>query len=130
MNSSKTIDLGFATFIIHEFYTVSTIAEGVTIDAQKLEQIFELFTQYYKDKPFVSIANRVHDYTLDPNLLSQEKHPSIVALAVVCENEATKGIAAFEKQFYHGTYVIFDSLDEAKEWAVTHLEQYLKNAGL
>ena len=130
MTPSKTIDLGFVTIQIQEYFAISTIAEGVMITNEKLNKIFEVFSLYYKDRPFISIANRVNDYTVDPNLLSSRKHPELIAIAMVYYNLASKNIALFEQQFYAGTYEIFQTLEEAEIWAIKYLEDYLKKAGL
>ena len=130
MTPTKTVALGFATIQIQEYFAISTITEGTSIDEEKLKEIFDVFSVYYKHRPFVSIANRIDDYTIDPNLLSTKKHPELIALAVVCYNKATKDIAKFEQQFFDGTYKIFDTLEEAQNWAIPYLEVYLKKAGL
>lgn len=130
MVASKTIDLGFTTIQIHEHFAISTIAEGVSLDATKLDQVFEVFSIYYNDKPFVSIANRINDYTLDPNLLSTKKHPNLIAILVVAPKQRSKEVVEFERQFYTGVFEVFDTLEEAKLWASEFLEDYLKKAGL
>lgn len=130
MNAEKTIDIGFATVQISEHYVISTIKEGVVFGKKQLKTLFDLFSVYYKDRPFVSIANRAHDYTIDPNTLSSEKHPELIGIGVVCYTPASKQIAAFEKTFYNGIYEIFDSLEDARAWALEFLQEYLKKAGL
>ncbi len=130
MIPSKIIDLGFTSINVQEHFAVSTIAEGITLDAHKLDQIFEIFSFYYQDKPFISIANRVNDYTIDPNLLSSKKHPDLIALLVVAPKKTSKEIVQFERQFYDGVFEVFDSLEEAEVWALEFLEDYLKKAGL
>jgi hypothetical protein len=130
MQPFKTIDLGFSAIEIHEHFAISTIAEGVTLTNEKLSKMFEVFSLYYKDRPFVSIANRKNDYTVDPNLLSFREHPELIALAVVCHTKASKHTSIFEQQFFNGTYEIFERMDEAKVWSTIFLEAYLKKAGL
>ena len=130
MTPSKTIILEFVTIQIQEHFVISTIEEGVTIDDAKLNKMFEIFTLYYKHRPFVSIANRAYDYTIDPNLLSNYKHPELLGIAVVCHTDAAKKTALFEQKFYDGQFEIFDSIEEAKEWSLQLLEDHLKNAGL
>ncbi|HBR53278.1 MAG TPA: hypothetical protein DEA82_03465, partial [Flavobacteriaceae bacterium] len=61
MTASKTIDLEFAEIEVYEHFVVSTIKEGVTFGKKYLQQLFEVFSTYYKDRPFVSIANRAND---------------------------------------------------------------------
>lgn len=130
MTASKTIDLEFAEIEVYEHFVVSTIKEGVTFGKKYLQQLFEVFSTYYKDRPFVSIANRANDYTIDPNLLSNYKHPELLGIAVVCHTDAAKKTALFEQKFYDGQFEIFDSIEEAKEWSLQLLGDHLKNAGL
>lgn len=130
MNAEKTIDIGFATVQISEHYIISTIREGIVFEKKHLKILFDLFSTYYKDRPFVSIANRAYDYSIDPNTLSSEKHPDLIGIGVVCYTSASKQIAEFEKNFYKGTYEIFDSLEVARAWAIELLQEDLKKAGL
>jgi len=114
MTPYEIINLDFATVQIQEHFAISTIAEGTTINNEKLDMLFDVFSLYYKDRPFVSIANRKNDYAIDPNLLSTRKHSDLIALAVVCYNDATKEIALFEQQFYTSTYKILIHLKKPK----------------
>ena len=102
----------------------------MTFGKRELGVLFNIFNIYYKDRPFISIAHRKHDYTIDPNLLSTNKYPDLLGIAVVYYSEASKKTALFEKEFYLGTYEIFSDLEKAKSWAIEYLEDYLKKAGL
>lgn len=130
MTTIKTIQLDFADVEIHEHYVISTIREGVTFGKQHLDAMFDVFSTYYKDRPFVSIANRKNDYSIDPNMLSKKNHPDLLAIGVVCYTNAAKEIAEFEKKFYKGTFELFPSLEKAEKWSLELLEGYLKKAGL
>ena len=130
MVAVKKIRLDFVEVEIFEHFVVSTIDEGVTFGKTQLDELFELFSTYYKDRPFVSIANRKNDYTIDPNLLSTKKHPELIGIAVVYYTKAAKDIATFEKKFYPGNFEVFKSLSAAKQWSLELLEDHLKKAGL
>ena len=129
MTGVKKLHLKFADIEVFEHFIISTIFEGVTFGKKELDDLFNVFSTYYTDRPFVSIANRKYDYTIDPNLLTIN-HPDLLGIAVVCYTKTAKEIAQFEQKFYEGKYEIFSSVDEAKEWSITQLEDYLKKAGL
>lgn len=130
MTAIKKISLDFADIAVHEHYIISTIHEGVTFGKAHLDAMFEVFNTYYKDRPFISIANREFDYTIDPNMLSARNHPDLIAIAIVYYTDAAKEIVQFEKKFYNGIYEMFDSLEKAQEWSLELLEKHLKKAGL
>lgn len=130
MKAPRKLTLGFAEIGLYENYVVSSINEGVVLDENHLAELFEIFDSYYKDRPFVSIANREHDYTIDPNLLRDNKHPFLLGIAVICYNESSMEIANFEKKFYSGKYEIFGTIEDAVEWANELIKNYIKKAGL
>lgn len=130
MLTNKTITLSFATLELHENFVISTINEGIAFDDDHLREIFNVFNDYYTDRPFVSIANRINDYSIKPNLLKQNPHPFLLAIGVVCYNEASRDIALFESKFYKGNYEVFSNIPDCVAWANEILENYIKNAGL
>jgi hypothetical protein len=130
MLTYKTITLPFATLELHENYVISTINEGIAFDDDHLHQLFDVFNDYYADRPFVSIANRANDYTINPNLLTQTPHPLLLAIGVVCYTDASRDIALFESKFYKGNYEVFTNMKDCEDWAIFTLEEYIKNAGL
>ena len=124
MKAGKTIDIGFANVEIYEHYIISTINEGVTFGETHLSTLFDIFALHYGDRPFISIANRAHDYTIDPTMFKRDKYPSLLAIGVVCHTEASKEIAKFERTFYDGTFEIFDTIEDAKSWAAETLQAH------
>lgn len=130
MLTYKTISLPFATLELHENYVVSTIHEGISFDKDHLKQLFQVFNDYYSHRPFVSIANRINDYTINPNLFARQSHPSILGIGVVCYSESSKEIALFERKFYEGEYEVFMSMKTCLIWTEALLEAYIKKAGL
>lgn len=130
MKTSHHIELDFASIALFETYAISTIKEGVSLKQNQLKQFFEIFSEYYHEKPFISIANRKFDYSIDPNLLKTNKHPGILGIGVVCYNKHSRETATFEKTFYKGPFEIFDTIEDAIVWANELLTQYQKKAGL
>lgn len=117
MKIPQYINIDFATIQLYDNYVISSILEGVTLTQKQLDKFFELFNTYYPEKPFVSIANREFDYSIDPNLLKSKKHPNLLGIAVVCYNKQSRQTAQFEKSFYNGPFEIFDSVEEAIDWS-------------
>lgn len=129
MKALHEIDLDFVTVKLFDSFVISSIKEGVSLKKKQLNELFEIFNLYYEDIPFVSIANREFDYSIDPNLLKTKSHPSIVGIAVVCYNDRSKEMAQFEKNFYPGPFEIFENIKEAIVWAKQLIKDN-KKAGL
>ncbi len=117
-SKAHILELDFATLYFYEMFVISSIHEGVTFDTPHLKELSEVCGQYYGNQPFVSIAHRINDYTINPTCLMQSKAISNLAgIGVVCHSPSTLETARFERKFYKGTYQIFSSLDECKIWA-------------
>ena len=126
----RILDLDFVHVEIYDTFIVSTIKEGVTFGSAHLDAMFEVFAMYFKNKPFVSIANRVNDYTIDPNLFRANIYPDLLGIAVVYYTNTAKEVAKFEQKFYEGTYEIFSDLEDAKAWGLQLVNAHIKKAGL
>ncbi|GAB5399417.1 MAG: hypothetical protein Aureis2KO_10020 [Aureisphaera sp.] len=114
----KIIELDFATFELYDRFIVSTINEGVVFDLPHLEKLKEIFNTYYPEKPFISIANRKFDYTINPTcLLHSDLFPNLLGIGVVCYTKSALETATFEKKFYKGSLEIFSDMDECMKWA-------------
>ncbi len=128
----KVIELDFATFELYENYVISTIKEGVAFDLPHLEKLTDIFNQYFSEKPFVSIANRQYDYTINPTcLMHSDLFPTLIGIGVVCYTPSALETAKFEKNFYKGILETFASMEECIDWSKTLLATHTsKKAGL
>lgn len=120
MNSEKpkVITLDFAVLELYKNYIVSTINEGVSFDMPHLEEITEVFIRNYPTIPFISIANRINDYTINPTcLLHSSILPNLIGIGVVSYSKSALETAKFEKKFYKGTLEVFDSFEDCIKWA-------------
>jgi len=120
----ERIDLDFAQIEIYKSYVISQIKEGVSFDEKHLIQIYSVFETYFSGRPFVSIADRKFDYTINPNLLTDTKFPNLLGIGVVCYSEASYNTALFEKEFFKGAFEVFYSMKACKTWCTTLLKQY------
>lgn len=119
----STIDLDFVQIEIYDQYALLTIREGTVFDLPKLGSIFEIFEQYYGDKPFGYISNRKFDYSVNPTCyLEVSNHPKLKSIAVLCHTEASYNTAQFEKAFYKRPFGVFYSLEECIEWTSKNVE--------
>ncbi len=119
----STIDLDFVQIEIYDQYALLTIREGTVFDLPKLGSIFEIFEQYYGDKPFGYISNRKFDYSVNPTCyLEVSNHPKLKSIAVLCHTEASYNTAQFEKAFYKRPFGVFYSLEECIEWTLKNVE--------
>ncbi len=120
----EIIELDFAHIEIYENHIISQIKEGITFEEEHLDQVYNLFKTYFSEKPFISIADRKFDYTIDPNLLRNSKFENLLGIGVVCYSEASYKTALFEKEFYNGVFEIFYSLEDCQNWSRSLLKQY------
>jgi len=118
-----TLELEFVKIEIFDDFMVSSISEGVSFDLQHLAVFVDIFRKYFGDRPFVSIANRINDYTINPACFKQNiQIPNLLGIGVVCYTDASLQIAKFEKRFYDSIYETFRSIEEAFAWADALLE--------
>ena len=103
---------------MHKDYIVSTINEGVSFEMPHLVEITEVFIRNYPTQPFLSIANRINDYTINPTCLMHSSIlPNLKGIGVVCYSQSALETARFEKKFYKGTLEVFDSFRYCIQWA-------------
>ncbi len=127
----KIIDLGFIHLELYKNYVISTIQEGVAFDFPHLTEFFEVLEENYSGQPIVSIAKRIHDYTVNPTCyLIAHTNLNLLGIAVVCVSKSAYETALFEKKFYKNSYEPFHTLDEAIDWSNKLIETYNKKAGL
>ena len=97
----KIIDLDFVSIEVYPTFLITTIKEGVVFDTNELEIIYQVFENQFPNKDFGLIANRVHDYTVNPTCyLESSKYKRLKAMAILCHEEASYNNAKFEKTFY------------------------------
>ncbi|MEL6810604.1 MAG: hypothetical protein AAFP76_04660 [Bacteroidota bacterium] len=125
MKTSPTIiELDFITIELFESYAVTTIKDGVAFDFEHLETISEVFKTNYTDGPFVSIANRKFDYTVNPTCLMRSDYiPNLLGIAVICYSRSAFETALFEQKFYSKPFKVFHTLSEGIVWGQQLLQE-------
>tara|TARA_R110002020_G_scaffold9874_19_gene38475 strand:+ start:1947 stop:2327 length:381 start_codon:yes stop_codon:yes gene_type:complete len=114
---NKTIDLGFVVMDLTEHCVISTVKEGVLIDLEHIAAFHEIFAEYYFDRHFGFIDNRINQYAINLNPeVYNTRYPKMVGIAIVCYTENCIKNANFEKTFYNWPFGVFKDLEEAKQW--------------
>ncbi|MCT8340175.1 hypothetical protein MG296_08920 [Flavobacteriaceae bacterium TK19130] len=118
MEPNKIIRLPFIHLACYDSYVVSEIRGGVTFRLTELKTVFDILEKIYHSKPFISIAHRVNDYTIDPIcFLQKRKVSNLMGIAVVYTSDSAYQTALFERGFYVGTYELFQNLEKAIRWS-------------
>jgi len=133
LKESKSVDLGFMLLEVYPQYVISTIKEGKTFDIPELKKLFSVFYEHYGDKPFVSIANRKYDYTINPTcFMKSHEKINLLGIGVVSKSTQSSEITAFERNFFNGPFEIFDDMETSIAWAkkLLKVEKQNKKADL
>ncbi|WP_203295841.1 hypothetical protein [Luteirhabdus pelagi] len=118
MEPNNIIRLPFIHLACYDHYVVSEIGEGITFGLKELNTVFDILEKTYPSTPFISIAHRVNDYTIDPIcFLQKRKVPNLMGIAVVYTSDSAYQTALFERNFYDGTYELFQNLEKAIKWS-------------
>lgn len=117
MSVEKIVSLDFAVVHLYKHYVITYVKEGVCIDESELNAFKKIADDFYYDRPFVYISNRVEDYNVNPVAYLKITFPEyLLGIAIVISEEKSKN-AHFEEKFVKIPYRIFNALDEAKQWA-------------
>lgn len=129
--TNKAIDLGFIRMDLSEHCVVGAVKEGVLIELEHIAALHEVFAEYYSERLFGYIDNRINQYAinLSPELYNA-RYPKMVGIAIVCYTENCIKNANFEKTFYNWPIEVFTSLEKAQQWLATLIAEEEKKAGL
>lgn len=126
----KNIRLDFAKIEIYNDFLISQISEGLAFEEEHLQKFYAVFETYFQGRPFVSIADRKNDYTINPTLLRDARFSNLLGIGVVCYSKPSYNTAQFERQFYKGPFEAFYSMDKCLTWASQLVENHKKKADL
>jgi len=128
LKEPEFLELQFMYLEIYPHYVISTLKEGHTFDLPQLKKLNSVFRKYYGIKPFVSIANREFDCTINPTIYLQSSEDiNLRGIAVLAKSKKTAEIAAFERKFYTGAFKIFSEINDCINWAETLLKEEATN---
>ncbi len=118
-------NLSFCKAEIHKDYVLTIMKEGITVMPKYNELLLMLADQYYQNKPFVYISNRIHSYSVDPAIhIEMAKITNLVGVAVISNDPWQKMQTELEKSFLKKEFKLFNSLPLALEWKNTIIDRY------
>ena len=110
--------LDFCDIHIYDSYMIVTINTGVNITEHHNETLTNIADTYYRNKQFVYITHRINSYSVDPAVYKEtSKISNLAGFCVVSKNFMAKSTAQIEKLFLDKPFEIFDTLQDAIEWA-------------
>lgn len=117
--------LPIGNFYFCEKVCIAEVNEGMHLDSNILLSLMkELISYYGYNKKLGFISNRIHSYSLDPNLyIELSKEFNIITIsALVVYSEMSFMNASIEKRFSKIKMKRCSSLDQAIEWILTRRE--------
>jgi hypothetical protein len=110
-----TFDFGIAE--LHQNYMLMVMNEGITVNSSINAKLSELAISHFKDRSFGYITHRKYSYAVDPNVyLETSKLPTLVAFAIVSDNDIRLKTAEVEKRFLNKPLKVFKELHAAVNW--------------
>lgn len=117
----KTIETDFAKLNFYERFVITEMNEGIDLDENIVDVMIHFAVDFYGDKPFGYISNRIHSYSVNPVIYFKiSKIKNLAAFAVVSTRMIVSYNVKIEKAFITKPFELFDNLDEAVNW-VTQL---------
>ncbi len=108
----------FCDMQIYDNYLIVIMKEGVIIKPAHNKVLLNVAETYYISKRFVYISNRLHSYSVDPAIYFEtSKIENLAGFAVVSKDFKAKSNAEVEKLFLDKPFEIFNTIDEAVNWA-------------
>lgn len=112
------VTLEFCEVLVYDSYMIVTVKTGENIDMKYHNQLVDVADTYFDKRPFVYITHRVNSYSVDPSVYQEtSKIPNLAGFCVVSKNYMAKSTAKIEKLFLNKPFEIFDTLEEATNWA-------------
>jgi hypothetical protein len=121
-----TLELDIGVFQFYPSMVISEMKEGVVVNFDNCLPIFVKGLEYYtQETPLVYISNRINSYSFDPTLHLEAKtvFSNLRGYGVVIYDEMNMRIAQLEQKFLDCPHSVFNSLDDAKSWALTILNK-------
>lgn len=109
--------LDFCILKFYDNYVISVINEGVNLTVEKSNIMAKIAMEFYQSKPFVYITNRIHDYTVDPEVYQEiSKMETLAGFVVISDSKGSIKHALIEKIFLDKPFQIFSNLEDAILW--------------
>ncbi len=120
-----SFDFSFCKVEIYKDYILTVMTEGITVIPKYNHLLQMAADQYYNNKPFVYMSNRIHSYSVNPTIhLEMNKIPNLVGFAVISNNPIQEMQTELEKSFFEKEYKLFNTIKSAIVWKEKIIEKY------
>lgn len=100
-----------------DYLVFKLVGDGISAIAAK--EIMQYAYDHFGKNPFVFISNREFASNISPKAYDAINPKLMVGLAIVSEEEAVKQEATNEQELFQGSFSYFRTVEEAKDWATT-----------
>ena len=116
----------FGTLTVEGNLIIGEMHEGLDIGVDVMQETFRLARALFGDEKWVYISNRANSYSLQPVVYVkiQEIENNLVAYAAVLPSHKTQVYTDTEKMLVNQqfAYAVFNTMDEARAWVGTFLD--------
>tara|TARA_R100000353_G_C6476720_1_gene188005 strand:- start:107 stop:472 length:366 start_codon:yes stop_codon:yes gene_type:complete len=102
----------FPTYAIFDF-------TAERYDLKEAKEFGKVIDTHYKGRKCVVISTRKLTKSINPEVYTAVTSKSVIAIAIVSENEAVRKEAVKEQSLCQGAFSYFKTIDEAVNWADT-----------
>lgn len=113
------VEFSFGNFYLLDQFIISEINEDIHFGWENIEKVITMLLNHYGDKINIGyISNRIHNYSLEPQLWIdfQKKYDFILASAIVVYTKSNYMNASIEKQIFKKSIKRCESLEQAITW--------------
>lgn len=115
---NHTIELDFSVLQFFEYYVISRLKEDVVFDRAQVKELVQVCNDYFENRHFVYISQRVYNYNVNPTIYLRLKEAKyLCGIAIVSQKTSALNMAAFEKNFAKVPFEVFLELKDACKWA-------------
>jgi hypothetical protein len=124
----KNVIIDFAKITIDHQLMIVEVNKGEHLTPTHHELLEEVARIYFGDTPFIYITHRKNSYSVDPVIYKKTSQiKNLLGFAVVADVPLAKANAEVEKLFLNKPFEIFQTLEDALNWAKTLLDSKEKN---
>ena len=115
----------FGIVRFYEDFLITELKEGACFNINDAYKISKLIPDYFEDRPFGYISNRINSYAVTPTdyLKIKEVFPTINSLAAVIHSSMQKSVIEIENSFLENQILDFDNLEDAIKWTKLKLKE-------
>ncbi|MEM9681442.1 MAG: hypothetical protein AAF901_14050 [Bacteroidota bacterium] len=116
VHEQHSIALGELYFF--ENYFVAEFKEGANIGFENFTEARLLINDFYKDRPFGFVANRINSYSIILTEAEQfnKTFPNLMAYAIVSYTSISEKVFEIENHFFKFNRQLFKELSDAINW--------------